>query len=476
MRHSLSLRLLALGAACVLTFAACGGGDDDDGGSGAPPGPEPSDLPECPVDALDDASGPVEITMWHSMTRALKDTLDQLTEEFNGSQDRVRVKLVDQTSYSDTRTKYRAALGTDNLPDLVQMEDTALQFMIDSGSALPAQSCIEAESYDTSDHVERVVNYYSVADVLWPMPFNVSNPVLYYDKALFEKAGLDPNDPPATLDEVRTASQAIVDSGAAPFGIALKSESWFLEQWLAKAGATFVNNGNGREERATEVTFGEEPGQEIFAWLEQMARDELLLAVGSQEASIDDFLAVGNSRAAMTIQTSAGLGTISLVLGQGEFSHVELGVAPMPGPEGEGGVLVGGAALYISNSSEPEEQAAAWEFTKFLNEPETQAKWSAGTGYLPIRQSATTMEPLAATWEEKPFYRIAYDQLLEGVENVASAGPVIGPYGARGEGVRGAVVDALDSVLSQGQPADAQLQRAVEAANQELADYNERIE
>jgi sn-glycerol 3-phosphate transport system substrate-binding protein len=454
--------------------AACGGGGDDDSAS---PGPSKSDLPECPVNALDDASGPVDITLWHSMTRANEDTLKQLTNQFNSSQDKVRVKLVNQTSYTDTRTKYRAALDTGTLPELVQIEDTALQFMIDTQSTLPAQSCVDAENLDTSDYVERVMSYYTVADVLWPMPFNVSNPVLYYDRVLFTKAGLDPDKPPATLDELRAAAQKVVDSGAAPTGISLRSDAWFLEQWLAKDGKTFVNNGNGRRERATAVTFGEPAGQEIMTWIQDMVKDKLLVGAGSQEGNIDDFLAVANSRAAMTIQTSAGLGTISTVLGSGQFSHAELGVGPMPGPEGDGGVLVGGAALYITNgkNATPEKQAAAWEFAKFLTTAQSQSTWSAGTGYLPIRKSATTMEPLVTRWKEAPYYKIAYDQLLAGAENDATAGPVIGPYGSRGEGVRGAVIDALDKVMTQGADAKPALDQAVEQSNQAIEEYNQRI-
>ena len=87
----------------------------------------------------------------------------------------------------------------------------------------------------------------------------------------------------------------------------------------------------------------------------------------------------------MTIDTSAALGTISQVLGEGQFAAVELGVGPMPGPDSpDGGVLVGGAALYIVNQSAPEKQAAAYEFAKCLNEPQQQAEWAAATGYVPI--------------------------------------------------------------------------------------------
>jgi sn-glycerol 3-phosphate transport system substrate-binding protein len=473
------VRLFALGVAIALVLAACGGGDDDSGGSGDNGGGTPgkSDLPKCPVGALDKASSPVTITVWHAMTRANEDTLKALTKKFEAAEPKVKVKLVNQTTYTDTRTKYNAALKSGGLPDVVQIGDTDLQYMIDSQSVLPAQSCIDAEKYDTSDYVTRTLNYYSVQNVLYPMPFNVSNPVLYYDKALFRKAGLDPDKPPATLDEVRADAQKIVDSKAAPFGLALKTDAWYLEQWLAKAGDPFVNNGNGREKRTTEVAFGGKEGLDIFTWLQDMVKDKLLLAVGSSETTIDDYLAVGNSRAAMTIESSAGLGTIAQVLGTGQFAHVELGVGAMPGPSGDGGVLVGGAALYMTNAkgASPEKQDAAWEFTKFLTSAQSQATWSAGTGYLPIRKSATTMAPLTTLWQQKPYYKIAYDQLLHGAENTATAGPVIGAYGSRGQGVRGAVIDALDQVLTQGKPAATELRQAVKGANQAIADYNERI-
>jgi sn-glycerol 3-phosphate transport system substrate-binding protein len=473
----LPIRLLAFGAALVLTVAACGGGGDDDDDGGAAPGPSPDELPECPVDALDAADGPVEITLWHSMPRANLETLQALVKTYHDSQEKVRVKLVNQTSYTDTRTKYRAALDTGDLPDLVQIEDTALQFMIDSQSALPAQSCVDAEEYDTSDHVERVLSYYSVEDVLWPMPFNVSNPILYYDRALFTKAGLDPDKPPTSLDEIRAAAQKIVDTKAAPAGIALRSDAWFLEQWLAMTGETFVNNDNGRTSRATEVTFGSPAGLEILQWMRDMVDDKLLVGTGSQEGNIDDFLAVANSSAAMTIQTSAGLGTITQVLTSGQFPNVDLGVGQLPGPDGTGGALVGGAALYITagENATPETQAAAWDFAKFVNTPQSQSTWSAGTGYIPIRKTAETLEPLVARWKESPYYKIAYDQLLEGEENVATAGPVIGPYGARGEGVRGAVIDALDKVMTQGADPQETLDQAVEKANEAIADYNDRV-
>jgi len=427
---------------------------------------------KCPVKALDRArSKPVDIVMWHSMNRANEETLQRLTDQFNASQGDVRVKLLNTTSYNDTFIKYRAGLGGGDLPDLVQIEDTGLQGMIDSQSIVPIEQCVKADKYDTADFIERVLNYYTVGKTLYGMPFNVSNPVLYYNKQAFQKAGLDPNKPPTTLEEVRAAAQKLVDTGTTKFGYSIKLDPWYLEQWLAKAGKPFVNNANGRAKRATAVAFDTKAGREIFAWLDSMVDDKLALNTGPPEGNVDNLLAIGAGNSAMTIDTSASLGTILQVLGSGQFPNVTIGVAPMPGPTGKGGVLVGGAALYIPRRSSPEKQAAAWRFIKFLNEPANQATWSIGTGYVPIRKSALDDPALKAAWAKTPEYRVAYDQLVTGVDNVATAGPVIGPY----REVRDAVVNAMTSMLTQGQDPKAALAQAADKANQEIQSYNARV-
>ena len=460
------VRIGALLTSAVLLLAACGGDDDGGGGGGGGNG---SAAAKCPIGALAKASKPVQITMWHAMTRANEETLKALTDKFNGSQSDVRVSLVNQTSYTDTLTKFKAGLTSGDLPDLAQIQDISLQLMIDSQAALPAQACVDAEKYDLSDHVERVIQYYTVKDTLWPMPFNVSNPVLYYNKAAFRKAGLDPEKPPGSFDELREASQKIVDSGATKAGLAIKLDAWFLEHWTAGAGQTFVNNGNGREARATEVTFGEQPGPEIFEFLSSMVKDKL--AVDTPNQGVDHYLAVANENAAMTIESSAGLGTIAQLLGSGQYANVELGVGPMPGPDGPSGVLVGGAALYLINKSPAAKQEAAWRFAKFLNEPESQAEWGAGTGYVPIRKSAVDLPPIQTRWAEIPGFKVAYDQLTTGSQSDATAGPVIGDYA----GVREAVIAALESMYKSGLAPDKALKQAVDKSNAAIEEYNSRI-
>src|SRR3546814_19147158 len=85
---------IATFATTAMLLAACGSGDDegDDGAAPAPPSEEAADPSLCPVDALDAADGPVEITFWHSMTASAATTLGELLDDYTASQDRVVVR------------------------------------------------------------------------------------------------------------------------------------------------------------------------------------------------------------------------------------------------------------------------------------------------------------------------------------------------------------------------------------------------
>jgi sn-glycerol 3-phosphate transport system substrate-binding protein len=431
---------------------------------------------KCPLGAIDKAKGkPVEVTLWHSMTSANLPSLVKLTDQFNSSQSDVHVNLVNQTSYKDTFQKYRAGLSSGDLPDLVQIDDTGLQQMIDSKSVLPAQACVDAENYDLSDNLKRVVDYWSVKGTLWPMPFNVSNPVFYYDKNAFREAGLDPDKPPTTFDELRATAEKLKTSGAVTkAGMGLKLDAWHLEQWSAKAGELYVNHGNGRKSRATKVEFDNKVGRDIFSFWSGMVSDGLAETNPADGPSApDNLFGIPTHSHAMTIDSSAALGTITQLFSSGQYAsaNVELGVAPVPGPTGKGGILVGGAALYIVKKSAPEKQEAAWRFAKFLNEPETQATWAADTGYIPIRKSAVDLPQLQQRWTQVPAFRVAYDQLTSGVESTASAGPVIGDY----QGVRDAVLEAEQGMFTQGTKPSTALKEARDNADEAISEYNSRI-
>jgi len=98
---------------------------------------------------------PVEITMWHSMTRANEETLQKLVGDFNSSQGDVKVDLVNQIDYVQTFNKYKAGLGTGDLPDIVQLQESEQRQMIDTQTVLPAGVCAKADKYPLDDFLPR---------------------------------------------------------------------------------------------------------------------------------------------------------------------------------------------------------------------------------------------------------------------------------------------------------------------------------
>src|SRR5437763_14307865 len=124
--------------------------------------------------------------------------------------------------------------------------------MIDTQRVVPAAVCAKTDKYSFSDFLPRVISYLTVQGTQYAMPFNTSGPVLYYNKKAFSAAGLDPNSPPKTLDDVRAAAEKLKANGVeSPLG--LKTDPIVIEQWAAEANQLVANNGNGRKARATKA-------------------------------------------------------------------------------------------------------------------------------------------------------------------------------------------------------------------------------
>jgi sn-glycerol 3-phosphate transport system substrate-binding protein len=241
------------------------------------------------------------------------------------------------------------------------------------------------------------------------------------------------------------------------------------------ANKLYVNNSNGRKDRATKATFDDATGRSIFQWLSGMVKDGLAETnpdLGN--GNFDNLLGIQSGSHAMAFDTSAVLGTVTTILGSGQAPNVEIGVGPFPGPGAgaiKGGVLVSGGSLYMVNKSAPAKQAAAWQFLKYLDSTENMTTWAIDTGYIPIRESSAKSAQMQAYWEANPFYKVAYDQLLNGPTNVATAGSVIGNY----TGVRDAVRDAENSMFLNGTDPKAALKSAQTDASAAMDDYNSRL-
>jgi sn-glycerol 3-phosphate transport system substrate-binding protein len=409
--------------------------------------------------------------MWHQMGSNNARVFESIVEGFNRSQTDVHVTLVDQSAEISSLPKFRAGLTSGDLPDVLQLEETALQTMIDSGATVPIQACVDADHYSLADFLPKVTGYYTVQNVLRSMPYNPSNPILFYDKNAFAKAGLDPEHPPQTLDEVRAYSEKIVASGAAEHGIALRVAEFFTEFWSSKNGQVYANHGNGRLQRATEARLDNPTGRAVWTWWRDMVRDGLALNTGTDVGGATHLLAIAAGDAAMTIESSGALGPIVNVLESGQYSDVEIGTGPLPGVRPGGGVQTAEGSLYIVERSDAAHRAAAWRFIKYLVAPEQLIRLHLETGYVPIRTSVAESPAVRARWAREPAYSTSYDQLLGGPTTLATTGPVIGDFA----GVRAAVVDGITSMLTRGTPPRAALAATQRKADAVIHDYNERV-
>lgn len=482
------LRLpLAILLGLAVVAAACGGGDD--GGEGGGEG----EASACPVDALEEwdpaADGKVEVTVWHSYVAETRDTLIAMAEDYNASQDKVEVRIESQgNSYDELLRKYTQAIPTADLPGIAILEDTVTQFMADSGTVVPGQACFEASGISLDEFLPIAVDYYTVDGSFMPGSLNLSTIVLYFNKDHFRQAGLDPEDPPQTLDELRSAAQAIEDASIPGIEdpLVMILQPWFVEQWLTGAGAAVVDNDNGRgEDGATAGAFDNDSAREVFSWIEGMQADGLLNGVSGTEGRFEHYFAVGLQQSSMTMETSTAVTTIDAFL-EGELDpsqfdidleelppiDLDIGVAAFPGLEEAGKGQLGGGAWYIPDTNSDEVIAGAWDFIRWMNEPAQQVRWNLEGSYLPWNLAAAEDPELRAAWSDTRKGRwlaIAYESLLN--SDPDWPGPLIGPYDRTREAIR----DGLDSVIFGGTGVDqavTQTNDAITAAVERYAEEN----
>jgi sn-glycerol 3-phosphate transport system substrate-binding protein len=482
---------IAVLIAAALVAAACsdppttGSGDAVQTGNGEG---EP-ELPECPLDALETATeaAPVEIDLWYGgLQGSAKATMDDIVARFNASQDEVRLTASDQGSaYEEVFRKYESASSSspDQLPDVIYLEDTQLQVMIDGGQVLPAQACMEAAGYDLTNVEPVARSKYTVGDVLYPGYMNVSTPMLYYNKAHWLRAGLDPDDPPDTLDELYTQARALKDAGVSEKPLSFKADRWFFETWLSGIGEDIVNNGNGREEPATEATFATPAADDVVGWLKKMNDEGLLNAFADVEGNVNHYLALATQQSSMLIETSTASTTIAEFLGGGltaaeagigfdesvlDRTQLVPGAGAMPGVEAAGRVFPSGGAFYILDTSEPAQQAGSWRFLEFMLQPDIAKAWHFSGGYLPVVKAVEEDPDVQAFWQDD----LGGVLLSTAVEQLADAdpdqpGPLIGPYVDEAN----AIEDALDAVLFEGRDVSDSLAQAQDQVTESLERY-----
>lgn len=418
---------------------------------------------EVPEIEMADASevDKTTISFWHSMGGVNGQAIDTLVQKFNDENEYgITVEAEYQGSYDDALNKLKSAQIGNMGADLVQVYEIGTRFMIESGWIVPMQSMVNADEYDTSVLESNLAAYYTINDMLYSMPFNSSTPLMYYNKDMFDAAGI--TEIPDSLESIAQIGDKLLDSGAQEV-MSLGIYGWFFEQFIGKQGLEYANNGNGRTEAATAVAF-DENGAAANILNEWKNLYDLGYApnVGKGgDAGLADFSA---GKSAITLGSTASLKQILQDV-DGKF---EVGTAYFPKVKStdEGGVSIGGASLWALDNNDPKKLRATWEFVKFLISPESQEFWNAETGYFPVNVDAHDEDVFKENIEKYPQFETAIDQLHDSAPQYAGA--LLSVFSE----ARAIVESEIESMLNGNETVDEAVDSMASQINDAIEEYN----
>ena len=458
-------------AMVVSSLAACGGnsgsgttgGSSASGNSGASAESGAAEGSGVITDnfANVDTNG-TTVTFWHSMGGVNGEAMDYLVNKFNEENtDGITVEAVYQGEYDDTINKLKSAQIGNMGADLVQVYEIGTRFMIDSGWIIPMQQMIDEDSYDLSQIEPNLAAYYTIDEQLYSMPFNSSTPLMYYNKDMFDAAGI--TEIPTSLEGIEAIGDQLMEKGGAGEVMSLSIYGWFFEQFLGKQGLEYANNGNGREDAATAVAFDENSGAAniLTAWKSLNDKGYAPIVGKGGDAGLADFSA---GKSAITLASTASLKQILQDV-NGKF---EVGTAYFPSikDSDEGGVSIGGASLWALNNEDPKKLRATWEFVKFLVSAESQAYWNAQTGYFPVTVAAQEEPVFQENIAQYPQFQTAIDQLHD------SSPEYVGALLSVFSEARATVESEIESLLNGKTDVDEAVSGMADSINKSIEEYN----
>ena len=259
--------------------------------------------------------------------------------------------------------------------------------------------------------------------------------MLYYNRKMFEAAGLDPDVPPISLDDLRATSQTIVDTGAATYGWVVDSGpdsggGWFLEQWFGRAGELYADNGNGRLAPATKVLYDGQTGVDLLTFVQTMINDglavngrrqpgrpgRLLKMIDPAAAGGDDDRHVGGAR---QCDRRARRRDRSRAHARRHRRRADARAGRHAGRPGRRG------SLWIVADKGDARDRRGVGLHHLPRQRRGPVEWASETGYVPVRRTPSSSNR-SGDVRDDPRFRVPYDQLLTSVKGLRRS-PVLGP-------------------------------------------------
>ncbi|MBE3640019.1 ABC transporter substrate-binding protein [Mangrovicoccus algicola] len=344
------------------------------------------------------AQAATTVEFWHSFKGASGEVLDGIIAEFEAANPGIDIEASYIGNYNDIVAKLQAAIPARRAPDAVILEVTRYGLFADRGVLAELDGYLEADPLrDDLFGFAREVGVYQ--GKTWIVPFNSSTPVLYVNKAVFAEAGMeeipDLGDFDAILAAAQTVQQSLGDDGIS--GIAAPGQ-------FARWGLIMANDSDLIDSVSGDILIDAPETVEAYEWMASLVSGHGVASVDGvteEDNGRDAFLA---GKVGMMMNSTGNFRSAKTALGE------DLAVLPMPCNRACS-VPIGGAGIGILSSAEAEVQQAAWRFISYAAGAESNAKWFAGTGYMPINRNTAAQPVAAAALEQEPGITVAIGQL-----------------------------------------------------------------
>ncbi|GMA15222.1 ABC transporter substrate-binding protein [Deinococcus metallilatus] len=409
----------------------------------------------------------VTVDFWHSFGDAKRaGWIQARADEYNKTHPDVKIVPAYKGGYNDSLQATILAARQGKPPALVQIFEVGSQLALDSGAFQPVSGI---KDVDFSDYIKPVINYYTIGGKVNSLPFNSSSPVLYFNKNLMQKAGLDPRRPPTTFGALMRDCEKIKAAGIDAKCFTAAVYGWFVEQWMSEQNALLLNNGNGRQARATESNLDSAAARNIFQFMKDV-NDKGYYTYTGKLADTDGSNAIfSNQKAVFNINSTADIGNVSDAAKKAGF-QLGIGVLPIPDGTKRNGVVIGGASLWVAKNISKAQAEAALDFALYMTNTKNMADWHKLTGYYPVRNSSIALLRKQGWFTQTPLQLVAFNQLLQTTPDLASAGALNGTAIQ----TRKIMEEGLQKVLG-GQSVDAAMKDTKARVDAALREYNQNF-
>lgn len=345
-----------------------------------------------------------ELTMYYPVAVGgpLTNIIDGMVNDFMKANPDITVKAIYSGNYNDTRIKALAALKSGQPAQLSVLFSIDIYELIEQDAIVAFDDVVEsdAEKAWLDSFYPGLMENGRTAGKTWGIPFQRSTIVMYYNKDAFRAAGLDPEQPPATWDEMVAMGKTLTKPDGSQWGVMIPSTGY--PYWMF--GALAMQNGQVLMNGEGNTTYYDHPAVvEALQFWQDLGNTHQVMPRGTIEWGTlrQNFL---EGKTAIMWHSTGNLTAVK------ESAGFDFGVAMLPASKRRG-TPTGGGNFYIFKQTTPEERKAAMRLIQFMTSPERSAEWSIKTGYMGVSPAAYETEQLKDYVAGFPDAAVARDQL-----------------------------------------------------------------